>query len=268
MPEASDSQPLVTPSKLITALQRRGKPPGEVLSLPGFAVLTTVYPVYKRLKSLLNANPLTAWSWKHPPLCVFERDGMPAGVLASCSPGAPQAAILIEELAAFGVHALLFLGFAGGIGKDRRQGDILVPPYAYVGEGTSKYYGASSMTFADKRFSEGLLDMFRGAGIQDCSAVPAWSTDALYRETGEDVKRVSGLGVKGVDMETSAVFGVARALAVKAAAVLWISDLLTPSEWQSCFYDARFKKALATGLEAVKDFCLNQGPEFSVPEKP
>jgi len=267
MSEASETQPLITPRKLITALQRRGTPPGEALFLPGFAVLTTVYPVYSRLTALFEADRLTAWAWKHPPLCVFKKNGAPAGVLASCPLGAPQAAIIIEELAAFGVHTLLFLGFAGGIGTGRQPGDILVPPYAYVGEGTSGYYGASSMTFANGGLSKTVLNMFHESDIQNCSAAPVWTTDALYRETGEAVKKFSKLGAAGVDMETSAVFGVARALSVKAIAALWVSDLLTPSGWQSCFYDARFKEALAAGLEAVRDFCLNQGAEISIPVK-
>ena len=267
MSEASETQPLITPRKLITALQRRGTPPGEALFLPGFAVLTTVYPVYSRLTALCEADRLTAWSWKHPPFCIFKNNGVPAGVLASCPLGAPQVAILIEELAVFGVHTLLFLGFAGGIGKGRQPGDILVPPCAYVGEGTSGYYGASSMTFANEVFSKKLLDILYESGIQNYGAAPVWTTDALYRETGEAVKKFSELGAAGVDMETSAVFGVARALSVKAVAALWISDLLTPSGWQSCFYDARFEEALTTGLEAVRDFCLNQGAETATPVK-
>jgi len=268
MPEAPGSQPLITPRKLITALTGRGKKDGADLSFPGLAVLTTVYPVYKRLKVLLDAVPLTEWAWKHPPFCLFEKDGVPWGVLACCSLGAPQVAILIEELAAFGVHAILFLGFAGGIGEDRQQGDILVPPYAYVGEGTTRYYGAPSVTFADEGFSKTLAGAFQDCGALDCLSAPVWTTDALYRETGEVVRKFAGFKVKGVDMETSAVFGVARALSVKAAAVLWISDLLTPSGWHSYFRDALFKESLTAGLDAVKNFCFHRVRGISGPLKP
>src|SRR5215472_11837320 len=73
----------------------------------------------------------------------------PAGPLAVLTPqlgfarlpiGAPVAAIVVEELAALGVQAVVAVGTAGAIGDGLAPGDLVVCSGALRDEGTSHHY--------------------------------------------------------------------------------------------------------------------------------
>ncbi len=62
------------------------------------------------------------------------------------------------------------------------------------------------------------IDYYRGKG---------WTIDAPYRETKKEIKKYQKEDVLAVDMEASAMFAIAKAFKVKAAAIFVISDNLT-----------------------------------------
>jgi purine-nucleoside phosphorylase len=63
-----------------------------------------------------------------------------------------------------------------------------------------------------------------------------WSTDGVYRETRSKFRRFRKAGVLCVDIETSAIFAVAKYRNVEAASTQIISDILTESRWQPHFF--------------------------------
>lgn len=133
--------------------------------------------------------------------------------------GAPQAADTVETLAALGVRELICVGMCGAFSQQLRSGDILVPDRCFSEEGTSWHYYEQAEAFEpDARLYTRLC------GIPDCKTLPLVSTDGVYRQTFYKERLWRGKGAAAVDMETSAVFSVARYLGLSAAAVLMVSD--------------------------------------------
>lgn len=102
----------------------------------------------------------------------------------------------------------------------------------------------------------GRLDGMRGApGGNDVGAKVhrgrVWSIDAPYRETVRKVLRYQREGILGVDMETSALFTVARYRGIDLAAVLVVSDDLSTLRWVHGFKDPKFLESRKRVAHAV-----------------
>jgi purine-nucleoside phosphorylase len=82
-----------------------------------------------------------------------------------------------------------------------------------------------------------------------------WSTDAVYRETRAEVERHQEKGVLAVEMETSALFTVARFRNVEVGAILVVSDDLSSFKWQPGFKDSHFKQGREAACSLIKDLC-------------
>lgn len=169
-------------------------------------------------------------------LYVFDDTDRTVGVLGDFGIGAPTAAMLLEELAADGVDAVLSVGLAGCLDRSVEMGEFVVPDRAIRDEGTSHHY-AESETYA--RPSEDLTGtvtrVLRDRG-DPFHVGPSWTTDAIYRETGVEVERYAAEGVLTVEMEAAAVFVVAVQRGVDAAATFVVSDYLGPDDWDPRFH--------------------------------
>ena len=133
--------------------------------------------------------------------------------------GAPQAADTVETLAALGVKNVIAVGMCGAFSEGLRAGDILVPPLVFSEEGTSRHYYEHPESFTPSEDAYAKL-----CNISNCKKLPMVSTDGVYRQTFYKEARWRGKGAVAVDMETSAVLGVAQYLGIAAAAVLMVSD--------------------------------------------
>ncbi len=147
--------------------------------------------------------------------------------------GAPQAADTVETLAALGVKRIISVGMCGGFDEHVRVGEIIAPRKAFVEEGTSLHY-YETVPFACP--DTDLLE--RAASFLQIRTHPIVTTDAVYRQTFRKEQLWRDQGAVGVDMETSAVFSVARYLGVSTTALLMVSDRHPLSEdaprWEWC----------------------------------
>ncbi len=172
--------------------------------------------------------------------------------------GAPYAVALAEALFAWGAQSLLFLGWCGAIAPALAPGDTVLPTKAWIEEGTSPLYGADPRqpTRPDPLLSESLA---RGLGRQGMAyhAGPIWTTDAIYRETVEKVRRYQALGVLAVEMELSALFSVAGFRNRPAAGLLVVSDLLSQLVWQPGFKDPSFQTGRCQAVQVIGELCQN-----------
>ncbi len=161
--------------------------------------------------------------------------------------GAPYAVALLDTLAAWGVQRFLFLGWCGSIVAQVRIGDIVMPERAFIDEGTSRHYQVSEEV--SRRPPGDLPDLVAGAfgqaGIAHHSGA-VWTTDAIYRETEQQVRRFQEKGALAVEMEVSALYSAAQFRGVELCSVLVTSDLLHDMRWQPGFRDSRFKAARAS----------------------
>ena len=181
------------------------------------------------------------------------RDGV--GVTLVDGPGAPLAAIVVEELAALGVRRFVIVGIAGSLQPELRAGCLVLCNGALRDEGTSHHYVRSGL-FA--RPSSRLTRAVKAALRRE--EVPfeegsSWSIDAVYRETASEVRRYRKAGISTVEMEASAVFCVARYCGCEAAALFVISDHLSERKWEPRFHDTKpgLRRALQIAIESLAD---------------
>lgn len=188
----------------------------------------------------------------------WQADSNRGGLLIGPVIGAPYAAMLLENLIAWGTRQLIFFGWGGAVAEDVRIGDIILPTGAMSDEGTSRHYGytAGEVIQPSRALTRKIGRALGSAGLH-AHRGPVWTTDAIYRETAAKVDRFRRAGALAVEMELAALFAVARFRGIEAAAVLAVSDELSLLKWRAGFGDKRFKQArrrivdLLAGLPAA-----------------
>lgn len=175
------------------------------------------------------------------------------GIVLVDGPGAPFAAMIVEELAASGARRFVIVGLAGSLQSRIPAGALVLCTKAVRDEGTSHHYQESSR-FArpDGKITKLLQTHLERLGCP-CTRGASWTTDAIYRETREEIRRYREAGVVTVDMEAAAVLVVARLLGAKAAALFVISDHVDERGWEPRFHDSRrpLRQALRWTLAAL-----------------
>lgn len=160
----------------------------------------------------------------------------PVGILKAMI-GAPAASMNLEELIAFGAKRIYEMGHAGAVDRRLEPGDVVVLDGALSDEGASKHYYRASPMFTPspsltRRLSKSLSEM----GIEHTKG-RAWTVDAVYRETVEKLVRFRRRGALVVNMESSAVFAVAKYRGIDAASVQVVSDALSEEGWKPAFHE-------------------------------
>jgi uridine phosphorylase len=188
---------------------------------------------------------------------LYPADPSSQGIsLAGPVVGAPYAVMVLETLIAWGARKIIFLGWCGSISDKVKIGDIIVATSAIIDEGTSGHYennetrvsfpAASMLTTLKDALRQNQADFHNGA---------IWSTDAIYRETGEKVKYFQRQDAIGVEMEISALFTVAKFRSVDLAAMAVVSDELSSFKWRPGFKMDEFKHGRKTACTVIKDLC-------------
>ncbi len=175
--------------------------------------------------------------------------------------GAPQAAMLMETLAAWGARRIIFFGWCGALAPSVQSGDVVVPCGAFVDEGTSRGYGCD--TDRVRPFSSALQSELNAQLSRDgivCQEGWVWSTDAVFRETERKVCHYQTLGALVVEMELSVLYTVGRHLGIELAAVLVVSDELSTLQWRPGFKTVLFKEARLAVCESIASFVERSAP--------
>ncbi len=202
--------------------------------------------------------------------------------------GAPQAALTLDKLIALGVRRVIALGWCGSLQAEVRIGDVVLPVGALSEEGTSAHYplGDGAEPGPSERLVRALAEVLEGCGAAGEADVGegtkgtggtkgtegpegtqgmglraggglrvhrgrVWSIDAPYRETVRKVLRYQQEGILGVDMETSALFTVARYRGIDLACTLVVSDDLSTLRWVHGFKDPKFLEARKRAARGV-----------------
>jgi len=164
------------------------------------------------------------------------------GILSSFGIGAPAMAFYVELLAATGAKRVIALGQAGALSEKHKIGDAILVDKALRDEGTSFHYlPPGEFSFPNEKLSKLLHRAIAGEKELRLKNASVWSTDAIFRETDDEVRAFAERGVAAVDMETSALFAVAHFRKIDAASLLLISDELWAQTWNPQF-------ALVSGL--------------------
>ena len=188
---------------------------------------------------------------------LYVADAAAGGIsLTGPAVGAPYAVMLLEMLIAWGAKKLIFLGWCGSISEKVKTGDIVVVTSAIIDEGTSRHYqdndarrshpAKSLLAALDNALRQKQVNFHKGA---------IWTTDAVYRETGEKVKRLQRQKAIGVEMEISSLFTVAKFRGIDVAALAVVSDELASFKWRPGFKTDEFKHGRMAACTVIKDVC-------------
>lgn len=163
-----------------------------------------------------------------PDLWWGRLDGVP---VAYCTAyGAARVVEPVHVLATCGTPRVVQIGSCGGFGIP--TGDVVVSSVATIGEGASQYYGSTGTSLPTPALVARAAACFGPVRVH---VGPTVSTDALLAQPPELLTRWSEAGHLGVDMETSAVFSVARSHGVQAVSLLFVWDELPGRSWTETF---------------------------------
>jgi uridine phosphorylase len=146
--------------------------------------------------------------------------------------GGPVTAILLEELACFGVQAAIGFGAAGSLVSSQHIGEMLVADRAICSDGTSRQYTNEPYVNSDSE----LLSLTAELAIQE-KATPitgtVHTTDALYQEWPARIQQWREAGASFVNLETSPFYAVAAYLGIRAVYLGLVTDHVgDPKSWQ------------------------------------
>ncbi|MFI8423893.1 nucleoside phosphorylase [Streptomyces sp. NPDC085479] len=164
--------------------------------------------------------------WVRGNLRLIERRSRRLAVCGGFGPGAPAAALVLEQLLSLGIRRVITVGTAASLHVSLTPGSLVVCTRALRDDDLSHHYLPPG-PYADP--SPGLTRHLVGA-LHARDAEPrqgkGWTTSAVYRETAAEVARYGALGALTADMEAAGVFAVAEHRGADAAAVLAVADSL------------------------------------------
>jgi len=173
--------------------------------------------------------------------------------------GCPSTAIAVEELIRCGVTSFIRVGSTAGLQPGIAPGDLLISQGSLRNDGTSDAYVPRGypavpdfeITLELERVAR---ELAAGGGFAVHSGINA-TDDAFYAETPEWITTLTGLGVVNVEMESSAMFVIARQRGVRAAMICACSSNLVAG---ASLYDeanqrlhAGWRKSIEVALEVA-----------------
>ena len=168
--------------------------------------------------------------------------------------GAPQAARMMEIMAAQGVKKFMVCGGAGTFDDDKTKDYVLVPTSAVRDEGTSYHYlppkrEVKMNSTVLKKIIQTLIDE-----KVDYTKVKTWTTDAIFRETIDKIALRRKEGCNVVEMECAAFYAVAEHKKLLCGQLLYAGDIVSKDGWDYRDWHAKTEKRRLLFDLAVK--CL------------
>ncbi|RPJ79429.1 MAG: hypothetical protein EHJ94_08085 [Deltaproteobacteria bacterium] len=175
--------------------------------------------------------------------------------------GAPYAAILLENLIAWGARNFIFFGLCGAISPNVHIGDIILPAGSFIQEGTSLHYGKETgeVSFCSGNILSQLKAAFEEERLVFQEGLVV-TTDAVFRETKELVCTYQEKNALSVEMELSALYTIGHYRGVEVGAVLAVSDELSTFQWKPGFGEDFFKKQCKAVQRTISKICLMLHP--------
>jgi nucleoside phosphorylase len=157
---------------------------------------------------------------------------------------APYAAADLEFLISAGARQILFVNGAGSLRPDVPAGNILLPEELIREEGTSFHYAPPEVSLhTNERLNARMRSIANSLGIELICG-KHWTTDAIYRETLSKVERYRQRGVNSVEMELSALAGVAHYRHCDLSALLVVTDVVSRSHTWNGTASTRFRQGV------------------------
>jgi len=179
-------------------------------------------------------------------LAFLEETGGKVAIAGRFGIGAPAAAVMLEELIAWGARSFISTGTAGGLVPGLHPGALVLCTGAFRDDGVSYHYlPGGSLALPDEDLTAALAAALDADGVGYRKGT-TWTTDAIYRETQAELDDRVARGALTVEMEASALFTVSRYRATRLAACFTISDSLAEPEWKPEFLAEETQAGLET----------------------
>jgi len=237
------SAPLFNPSDFLGYL--RGK--GELGDRPAPEAVILSYQRSLFDQVCSNHRVARAEGYFSDQLRYLEDEGGRIAIAGHFGVGAPAAAVMLEELIAFGARRFVSVGTAGSLLADLPPGSLVVCDSALRDEGTSYHYlPGGGPVYPSESLTLRLRAALESRGLAYRTGA-SWTTDAIYRETSSEVLLHSSKGALVAEMEAAALFAVARFRSCLIASCFSVSDTLAELIWRPEFH----AETTADGLEAL-----------------
>ncbi len=215
------SAELVTPQMYVDVTARG-------LKLPSKAVVCPITPLVQTLVKQGN------WNKRFVSSDIYVSPENDFCFITGFGCGGPAVALAVEQAACLGVNGIIFVGLAGSLQEEVVPGDIVVCTESICADGTSPHYTSKELVRTDKKLTARLMKALRAQKL-NFHFGRNWSTDAIFRETKQEIKHYQKNHVLTADMETSALLTVCARRKVPCAAAYVVSDYLGGSTWQPDF---------------------------------
>jgi uridine phosphorylase len=158
-------------------------------------------------------------------------------IIVNINYGAALSAIALEELIALGVKQVIVLGSAGTLQETIPLTSLVIAESAIREEGVSYHYlKPSKYVNCSKQLTEKAKKIIQKTKINNVFFGTTWTTDSFYRETLSKTKRYKAENVLSVDMETAALYAVAKYRGVDILSIFYISDSIAKLRWNPDFH--------------------------------
>jgi uridine phosphorylase len=185
------------------------------------------------------------------------------GIKVSCTStgiGCPSTAIAVEELATIGATTFIRIGSCAGLQEGIHPRDLIIATGSMRNEGTTSFYAPMALpavpdfyvTQALIQSAEELKDELGFSYHVGLSG----ADDGLYQETPEFIAKLHNLGLKGVEMESAAIFVITHLKGLRGACICSVGgNLFTGSNLEnvesSNELPNRFESIIQVALEAI-----------------
>jgi uridine phosphorylase len=185
--------------------------------------------------------------------------------VTSTGMGCPSTAIAVEELARVGVTSFIRVGSTGALQPGIEPGDLIVSEGSFRNDGTTDMYAPKGYpAVPDLELTLALVRAARvhgprhGLGVHSGLNV---TDDAFYAESAAWTQQMSGLGLLNVEMESSAMYVVARQRGLRAGMICAASSNLIAG---TSVYDEEAHRRLAVGWGASIEAALDAVAELAL----
>jgi uridine phosphorylase len=167
--------------------------------------------------------------------------------------GCPSTAIAAEELIRVGVTSLIRVGSSGGLQEGIEPGDLLVSEGTLRNDGTTAaYVHPGYPAVPDLGITSTLDRIARRMSVDKPWKVHSGlnaSDDAFYAEGPEWIAELNRLGILNVEMESSALYVVARQRGVRAGMICAASSNLHTGQ---SLYDGGHEKLREGWMRSIE----------------
>jgi len=175
---------------------------------------------------------------------IYQHLQQQTAVVSGFGFGAPATVVCMEKLLVSGVKQFFSVGVMGTLTSDLSIGEKVLCIRAFRDEGCSYHYKAPS-EYVDLSDSINLSNIEK---ILNIKRVSVWTTDAPFRESREELSHFQKLGVKCIDMESSALLSVGEYYKTEIFCLGIISDQLLSESWKPAFFDKNVRKSMGKML--------------------